>query len=562
MSQPLNDASFQAFMALHVRPKSGDTQHFERGMAWIEGLLRKPGVDLDAHIQGESLLILACQSQDTTPVYTPQPSELTADGQNLKARPMERLALTLLALGANPWNPVDSLTTAGAFEDELESGKGVFALALRWKSHATLVEILRHPARPDWKTLIDSEPSSKNTPSALFLRVSQDPDLAKVLLLGGMPPNQQDRDGRSVLFFLTDPEVIAWCVAHGADPNQRDNKGQTPLVYQETKNWLTNDTRKAWVKVMGADQIPPDFIWNQATLGKAAKVRALFAKIEDLLAWRWTPPGMHVAVNLLDAAALAAIQRPSTLANDKLKSETGLLGQLLKLSMEWPQESMELADLAFSSLSNSQLDRMGGLPAFEASHDLSEALKRFVTLSPLRLEIRSEEFQTWAEMGGSDEWRHEVMDRWVDRLQQSPWLWTTEESSLTTHVAFMGHTQDEHPLIFGEFLGGKTLSRCLPRHQVAIAGLLAVTYGHTDPQVVAATQIQRKKAATQALNLMQTALNTLGQSLAHPKWAGLKEALAASDLVQDHILAMDRQNRASKSGPDSDMHCSRRRSRP
>ncbi|KAI0971998.1 ankyrin repeat-containing domain protein [Xylaria arbuscula] len=172
--------------------------------AIVRRVLQHPGADVNAKVQGASLLALACRSKS------------------------EDTVLALLEAGADPNIPTRSTETQRRFDEDYSPLRGL--------CQAKMVNNLDYNniTRAIFSLLVGAGANvherGADGSNALHWAVKS-PILTRLLLDAGVDANVASWDGATPLHKARDIEVICLLISLGeADINKRDKKGKTPLL--------------------------------------------------------------------------------------------------------------------------------------------------------------------------------------------------------------------------------------------------------------------------------------------------------------------------------------------
>lgn len=512
---PLNQNTMLAWFTLGFRP---------RGEEQIEGfhgtllpLLKARSTDPNAVFSNESMLTRLLSAQ-------------YVHGEESQ-RPYFAAAQALLDKGADPWLKIQHPHAATVHQD----GYGPLFLALAVDSWALIGRMLRHPNRPDWDTFLQH----KMLPEGLTLaeEIVKRPEFLPTLIEAGLDPRwvEPRPPHRPLLFRTSNPEQAHWLIAQGADPMATDSRGRTVLAYKEDVG-LNAEERKAWSRVL--PRVDDAHLWRAALSGQAKVVTPMFTHRDQINRWRWQPTWADRELNILDAAALGAIN------DNGVRHGTSLVSDVLARPGEWPQESLDLAAAALVAKHQikDQEDAEGLLRALlhaPHAHDTAKALKP-LSLAPHNVMAGIEAFMRWSEhlpasseapfrawhrLFANDAWRSEVLDRHTAWLSADLQRW--DETCFGDGYTFDPDT--------GLATFEDTIEAMAPQHRAAIVGQMLCRAQTRHGNVPGSPQVQtvaEGKCRAELVALMPRWLEAMNQAnLSFEKttetrmWAHLRERL-------------------------------------
>lgn len=340
----VSSAPRSLWLALHAAP--GVYADSNEALQWLGPLLHEAEGHLDLEHHGLTPLLVWLQ-------------HLATAGYAFQGDPQALVAVTeaVTAAGGDPWQSLSAGARPAAQWgwDPTWGVRGLaaFVMTLRSTNAEARVGvmncILGHPHRPAWSTLMAMNLDFRGQ-NSLLESLGQYEWLVPLLAKHGWDPRTTDAHGRNAAFYLD--TLASWEAAQacGVDFQKRDHEGHTVLEWQEKRQKLTKDQRTWLVRAGAPAGVNDAQVWLQALTGKVSQLVPLIPDSKKQAGWRWTQEGGTIELNLLDAAAVAALRpEPSTAQRRRqVRPETSLLHRLLKLKGEWPPSSLALAHLAIT----------------------------------------------------------------------------------------------------------------------------------------------------------------------------------------------------------------------
>lgn len=511
----LNQNTMLAWFTLGFRPRG--QEEIEGFHATLLPLLKARSTDANAVFSNESMLTRLLHQQNV------QDEEAQ--------RPYFAVALALLDKGADPWLKIPHPHAATVNQE----GYGPFFSALTLGSWELVGRLLRHPNRPDWDAFLQHKMMTSGPTVAE--EITKRPDLLPQLIEAGLDPSWREPNPphRPLLFRTSSPEQAHWLIAQGADPMATDSLGRTVLAYQEDVG-LNAEERKAWSRVL--PRVDDAHLWRAALSGQAKMITPMFTRRDEINQWRWQPAWADRELNILDAAALGAIN------NNGVRHGTALVSDVLSRPGEWPQESLNLAAAALVAKHQikDQEDAQSLLSALLRAphaqdtvksikllsldpHNMMAGIAAFVRWSDRLPDSSEAPFRAWHRLFASDAWRSEVMD------QHTAWL-SADQKRWDETCFGDGYTFDPDT---GKATFETTIQEMAPRHRAAIVGQMlcrAQTRHGSVPDSTQAQTIAGRKCMTELVALTPQLLDAMKQAnLSFEKtaktqmWAHLRDRL-------------------------------------
>lgn len=501
-----------AWLALGFKPTAAD---METTLVTLQEILSHPEIQVNAQHLGESLLTRCLKGENH------EINRFALDGED-DLLPVEALILKLLARGADPWAEVRGDQTR-VLDRAIDSGA--------W---ATVREVLAHPHRPSWDTLL-------NAPwSLLDLRISQikkQPQLAHALVRAGLDPNWIDANGYPLIFHVRDLSLARWLVDQGANLKKRGGPHQWSIMtFLEIAADLSTEDQHGWASLIGYDAIPDDHVIRVGIHGRRGRIEPLFENREDLLRWRANIPGFPRAVNLLDLAVMGVVSEHAGMLDEGAPGCEWVKDLRDDPAASWPQESVDFTCLLNTSPGN--VDSKSLLQSVRDYTQLNECLwGEGMGITPGKGDLglkHKERFAGWLSSLASANDRKVVLEHWVTWFQSHPCLWNSTGASFTEFT--------EKPKVFSALNDMSS-----PRVRVTRLGLKLLQ-----------TQAIGKGAEVLIHQFFQ-ALTDAKAVLDDKPWQGLRVALLETRGA-DHIQACARAQRVELTPADTQR--TRTRSRP